>query len=228
MNKKLFLVAIATLGLLVACGQKGEEPSSSKKPSNPSSSQKASSDESKAPATDWTVVVPHTWTDGTPAQNSDGKEYIPLTDAAAGKVGVKISIQNYTVEGIANDAGDPVTETTSLGSDGKIAPGNDHKALLTFKVKAPKAGDYQLVMRGKASSSHLTETLDDRAFYVRLNGVGVNVEGNRAPFAGGSETIDFVAAPTITLTGNEDAIMIGCSDYRVIFDVASYLIFAEH
>ena len=240
MKKAFGALALLLALTAVGCGSNNNNssaPASSSKPassqpssSKPSSSAASQSSSASSSASEDPLLTPLvlTYTEGTPAKNSSDKDYIPLTDTTANKVGVKISIQNYTVEGIANDAGDPVTETTSLGSDGKIAPGNDHKALLTFKVKAPKAGDYQLVMRGKASSSHLTETLDDRAFYVRLNGVGVNVEGNRAPFAGGSETIDFVAAPTITLTGNEDAIMIGCSDYRVIFDVASYLIFAEH
>ena len=224
MQKKLFLVALATLGLLVACGQQpADEPSSSKKPAEPSNTSipasSAADASSAAPATDWTVVVPHTWVDGTPAQNSDNKEYIPLTDAAAGKVGVKISIQNYTVE---SDA----TEGTTLDGSGKIGPVNDNNAIITYKVKAPKAGDYQLVMRGKSKSDALDRTLDGRALTVKLNGEAVDIQGDRAPLL--ETDIDFVVAPTIALTGQEDTIKIGCPNYRIQFDVASFLLFQEH
>lgn len=242
MNFKKVLGALAVMLAMttVACGggEKSEAPaskpaSSEKAPeSKPASSEAAPASSEAAPTTseatvDYTVVLPRTWADGTAAQNSDNKEYVPLTDAAAGKVGVKISIQNYTVGGEVD--GTAVTSSTALGSDGKINPGNDHNAYLTFKVTAPKAGDYQLVMRGKSKTDALEKTLDERAFDVRLNGAKVDVQNSRAPFANSNgETIDFVAAPTISLTGQEDTIMISASDYRIQFDVASFLLFQEH
>lgn len=198
----------------VAPSSKAESKASSAAPSSkaPVSSADPSADQA------FLEVIPHTWTDGTPATNSDGKEYIPLTDAAANKVGVKISIQNFTIESGST--------ATGLDSSGKINPGNDHGAYLTYKVKAPKAGAYQLVLRGKSASNALERTLDARAFAVTLNGAEVNTYGDRTPLT--DTDSDFVGAPTLNLTGNEDAITISASDYRIQFDVAGYIILAEH
>lgn len=164
--------------------------------------------------------LPRTWTDGTPAQNSANKEYIPLTDTAAGKVGVKISIQNYEV---ATGA----TSTSSLSSDGKIGPVNDHDAALAWKIVAPKAGDYQLVMTGKCKTDAADYTLSERAFAITLNGQAVDVAATER-VAVTPESAAFVAAPRMTLTGTaEDVITVSCSDYRIQFDVNSFLVFQE-
>ena len=164
--------------------------------------------------------LPRTWTDGTPAQNSANKEYIPLTDTAAGKVGVKISIQNYEV---ATGA----TSTSSLSSDGKIGPVNDHDAALAWKITAPKAGDYQLVMTGKCKTDAADYTLSERAFAITLNGQAVDVAATER-VAVTPESAAFVAAPRMTLTGTaEDVITVSCSDYRIQFDVNSFLVFQE-
>ena len=164
--------------------------------------------------------LPRTWTDGTPAQNSANKEYIPLTDTAAGKVGVKISIQNYEV---ATGA----TSTSSLSSDGKIGPVNDHDAALAWKITAPKAGDYQLVMTGKCKTDAADYTLSERAFAITLNGQAVDVAATER-VAVTPESAAFVAAPRMTLTGTaEDIITVSCSDYRIQFDVNSFLVFQE-
>ena len=151
--------------------------------------------------------------------NSDGKEYFQLTDTGNKVVGVKIAITNYTVE---SDA----TSTTALGSDGKIAPVNDHSAILTYKITAPKVGSYQMIMRGKSSSSAVEKTLAERHFTVTLNGQTVDIQNSRTPLT--ATTADFVAAPTINLTGGEDVIKITCPDYRIVFDVSSYIVFAEY
>ena len=151
--------------------------------------------------------------------NSDGKEYFQLTDTGNKVVGVKISIKNYTVE---SDA----TSGTTLTSDGKIDKVNDKSAILTYKITAPKVGSYQMIMRGKGSSSGDGKTLWERNFTVKLNGVAVDVQSSRAPIT--TSTADFVAAPIVNLTGNEDTIKITCSDYRIQFDVNSYIIFAEY
>ncbi|MBP3733000.1 MAG: Ig-like domain-containing protein [Bacilli bacterium] len=168
----------------------------------------------------WTPL-PRTYTDGEPAQNSAGKEYIPLNDATANKVGVKIAIQNYEVA-------EGATATSSLSSDGKIGPVNDHKAALAWKIKAPKAGNYQLVMVGKCKSDAAEYTLAERAFGVKLNGAEVNVDAEER-IAVTTESAPFVAAPTIALSGpeTEDVIAITCTDYRIQFDTSSFLLFQE-
>ena len=168
----------------------------------------------------WTPL-PRTYTDGEPAQNSAGKEYIPLNDATANKVGVKIDIKNYEVA-------EGATATSSLSSDGKIGPVNDHEAALAWKIKAPKAGNYQLVMVGKCKSDAAEYTLAERAFGVKLNGAEVNVDAEER-IAVTTEAAPFVAAPTIALSGpeTEDVIAITCTDYRIQFDTSSFLLFQE-
>ena len=151
--------------------------------------------------------------------NSDGKQYFQLTDTGNKVVGAKIAITNYTVESDAASG-------TALGSDGKIGPVNDKSAILTYKITAPKVGTYQMIMRGKCSSSATEKTLAERNFTVKLNGQNVDIQNSRVAVT--TTTADFVAAPTINLTGNEDVIKITCSDYRIVFDTSSYIVFAEY
>ena len=168
----------------------------------------------------WTPL-PRNYTDGEPAQNSAGKEYIPLNDATANKVGVKIAIKNYEVA-------EGATANSSLSSDGKIGPVNDHEAALAWKIKAPKAGNYPLVMVGKCKTDAADYTLAERAFGVKLNGAEVDVEASER-VAVTPEAAPFVAAPTIALSGpeTEDVIAITCTDYRIQFDTSSFLLFQE-
>ncbi len=162
------------------------------------------------------------YTEGTPAQNTAGKEYIPLNDAAANKVGVKIAITNWEVPTFTD-----ATATAKLADDGGIEPKNDHNAFIAFRIIAPKAGNYQMVVTGKGSSSGDGKTLNDRAFAVKVNGEDVDVEGDREPINSTSHTA-FVAAPTIALRGTEeDVIALSCSDYRIKFDLTSYVLFNE-
>lgn len=174
------------------------------------------------PANPLLTPLQRNYTEGAAQTNTAGKEYIPLEDATAGKVGVKISIQNWelpTFEGV--DA------TSKLASDGGIEPKNEHSAFIGFRIKAPKAGNYQLVLRGKGSSSGDGKTLNDRAFAVKVNGQDVEIEGDREPINSTAHT-DFVAAPTLALSGaEEDVVSISCSDYRIKFDTASFVLFNE-
>ena len=173
-----------------------------------------------APADPLLQPLERTYTEGTPAQNSAGKDYIPLTDATANKVGVKIAITNWEIA-----EGSP--DTTKLGTDGGIEPKNDHTVYLAYKLTAPKAGTYQLVMTGKCSSGDgASKTLDERAFSVKVNGEEVDVVADRNPVT--TTSAAFVAAPRVTLRGTEeDIIAVSCSDYRIKFDTASFLLFNE-
>jgi len=234
MNFKKGLSALALLLALtvVGCNNNKESkpaassaPASVQKSSTAPSSAKASSSvapSSQAPAEDplWTPLV-RNYTDGTPAQNSANKEYIPLTDATANKVGVKIAIANWEVA-------EGATATSTLSSDGKIGPVNDHEAALAWKIKAPKAGDYQLVMYGKCKADAADYTLAGRAFGVTLNGEEVDVAADDR-IAVTTETAAFVAAPRMTLRGpeQEDVVTVTCTDYRIQFDTASFLLFQE-
>ena len=173
------------------------------------------------PANPLLTPLVRNYTEGDPAQNSAGKDYIPLNDATANKVGVKISIQNWEIAEGAPD-------TTKLASDGGIEPKNNHEVFIAYKIKAPKAGNYQMVMNGKCSSGDgESKTLDQRAFMVKLNGTEVNVEADRNPMT--TSLADFVAVPTLTLSGpeQEDIIAVSCSDYRIKFGTSSFVLFNE-
>ena len=174
------------------------------------------------PANPLLTPLERNYTEGTPAQNTAGKEYIPLNDATANKVGVKIAITNWEVP-----AFEDVTASSTLANDGGIEPKNDHNAFIAFRIIAPKAGNYQMVVTGKGSSSGDGKTLNDRAFAVKVNGQDVDIEGDREPINSTSHTA-FVAAPTIVLKGTEeDVIALSCSDYRIKFDLTSFVLFNE-
>lgn len=185
--------------------------------SSKATSSKASSSKSTGP--DYTQVIARTWTDGTPANNADGKQYIPMTDSTANKVGVKIAIADWTVA-------EGATEGTKLDSDGKMYSVNDKNAAVCWKVKAPKAGAYQMIMTAKTSSSGEGKTLDERSVTVKLNGTEIDIQASRDCLT--TDFAQFVIAPTINLTGNEDTIAITACDYRPVFDMTSYVIFSEH
>ena len=168
---------------------------------------------------DYNRPIGRVWTDGTPANNSVGKQYIPLSETSTGKVGVKILVDDYS----------PSPESTaSMGSDRKIAPQNDETVYLSYRIKAPKAGTYQLVMNGRVSQSGLGMKLSERAFKVTLNGASVAIEDTVTDILTADGDNDFVAAPAIQLTGNEDVVTIACPNYRIAFTANSYLTFIEH
>ena len=118
--------------------------------------------------------------------------------------------------------------TASMGSDRKIAPQNDETVYLSYRIKAPKAGTYQLVMNGRVSQSGLNMTLSERAFKVTLNGASVAIENTVTDVSTADGDNDFVAAPAIQLTGSEDVVTIACPNYRIAFTANSYLTFIEH
>ena len=234
------IIALLALGVVACNGNNSSSaPASSAAPSSqkssssslapssssvaPSSSSEASASTSSAPAdtTDYTVVLERNWTEGAAVKNSSDKDVIPLTDAAAGKVGVKIAMVDFTLDAEG-------TTATGMDDSGKINPGNDHGAYIRYRVTAPKAGAYQMIMRGKSSTSNnaLEKTLNNRAFDVKLNGVSVDVQGDRTPLT--ADQSDFVAVPTIMLTGQEDTIDVTASDYRIQFDRTGFVVFAEH
>ena len=83
-------------------------------------------------------------------------------------------------------------------------------------------------MNGRVSQSGLGKTLSERSFKVTLNGASVDIENTVTDILTADGDNDFVCAPTINLTGNEDTVTIACSGYRIIFTDGSYLMFIEH
>ena len=176
-----------------------------------------SSSSQPAAVEDYTLPIGgHVWTESAPQTNSDGKEYIQLSDPSTNKSGVKIKFADFG------------PDSTATISSGKINPVNDTSVFLSYKIKAPKAGVYQLVMNGRVSNSGLGMTLSERAFKVTLNGASVDIENTHTDVLTADGDNDFVAAPAINLTGNEDTVTIACPNYRIVFTDGSYLTFIEH
>ena len=163
------------------------------------------------------------WTAGTPVANSYGKNYTPLT-GADGSVGVKIAMTDY----------DPASVSTFDG-DGKL--GTDADSYVTFKLKAPKAGVYQMILKASCSSSgddYKFAGSSSRGFDVKINGYEDqdNVYGDILWTDAGldhSEKRAFIFA-LVQLNGPdyEDEISFRNPYYRMKFDTSADLVFAEN
>ena len=164
--------------------------------------------------TDYLKPLGRVWSVTKKENNADGKEYEQVNDAAKNKVGVRILFTNYS------------PDSTATVSGGKLEPQNNDTVYLIYRIKAPKAGTYQMIMNGRVSDD--TKTLNERSFKVTLNGANVDVQGDRKADLTTDGDNDFVAAPSINLTGNEDVITVACPDYRIKFLTSSYITFAEH
>ena len=162
---------------------------------------------------DFTKVISHVWDVTATQNNSDGKQYQQIKDNEKNKVGVRIlqSAISSTSEGAFDS-------DNKLPSDGKS---------VTYQIKAPKAGVYQMVMSGRVSDE--TKKLSERGIVIKLNGVEVSIDGaNRDGNLNGQGDNEFVMCPSITLTGNEDTITVACRYNRIAFNQSAYLLFAEH
>ena len=163
---------------------------------------------------DYNEVISHVWTVSKKENNSDGKEYEQLNDAAKGKVGVRILLTNISSTSIA-----------SYDSEGKLPKEADQS--VTYQIKAPKAGVYQMIMNGRVSDA--SYMLGKRGITITVNGAAVDIDGdNRDGGLNGAGDNDFVIAPSVQLTGNEDTITVACRYYRIQFNLSSYVTFAEH
>lgn len=168
------------------------------------------------PAENPVVIDTSAWTAGTPAQNKAGKTYTPLT-SAAGKNGVKIAFAD-----VSSGAYDGSKLSSSADSG------------VTYQVKAAKAGIYQMIMKAKVSSSGNGKPFageSSRGVVIKVNGFEsqANVYAARTEVEAGlntSERVQFVLG-LVNLTGGEDSIYIENRYYRIDFDTASDVIFAE-
>ena len=162
---------------------------------------------------DFTKVKSHVWTVTKSENNSDGKQYQQIKDNNKNKVGVRILQSDIS----ASSEG-------SFDSDNRLP--TDGKSV-TYKVKAPKAGTYQMVMNGRVADGKYK--LSERGIVIKLNGVEVSIDGNnRDGGLGFQGDIDFVMCPSIRLTGNEDTITVACRTNGIGFNPTAYLVFAEH
>ena len=165
-------------------------------------------------ADDPLVPFERVWTVTKTENNSDGKPYEQLKDNSKNKVGVRILTKNVSSTSIA-----------SYDADGKL-PKEENKSV-TYQIKAPKAGTYQMIMSGRVSDA--SYMLGKRGITVTVNGTAVDIQGdNRDGGLNGTGDNEFVIAPSVTLTGNEDTITVACRYYRIAFALDAYVTFAEH
>ena len=238
MKLKKGLSALALLFALTVVGCNNNKESKPAASSAPASAQKSSTKASSAAASsqaqassaapvEYPTVLPRTWTEGAKANNSNGKEYIHLSDATANKVGVKIKITDYNS-----------TSTASFDANGKLPNGESNAdKVLEYSVVAPKAGKYQLLVSAKFSSgqyalNNSNGDSDTRGIFVTLNGENVDIMGSRNGEDCGmndTECTYFVLAPELNLRGpgQEDTFTFGNPYYRLIFDTNSYVILSE-
>ena len=162
------------------------------------------------------------WVVGTPAQNSYGKDYTPLT-ATDGSVGVKIAMTDYNPNSVG-----------SYESDGSIQTKNESTAYVSYNVKAPKAGIYQMILKASISSSNTDRTFSSRGFDVKVNGYEDqdNIYGDRIASDAGLDSSgkNYFLFALVQLSGPEyeDEISFRNHNYRLRFDTSIDLVFAEN
>ena len=168
---------------------------------------------SSSGTTDYTEVLPYVWTVTKKENNSDGKEYEQIKDNDQNKVGVRILTRNYSS-----------TSAATYDGDGKLPKTGES---VKYQIKAPKAGTYQMVMKGRVSDT--SYNLGSRGITVTVNGANADIQGSdRNGGLNGTGDNEFVIVPSLTLTGNEDTITVACRYYRIAFALDSYVTFAEH
>ena len=86
-----------------------------------------------------------------------------------------------------------------------------------------------MIMSGRVKDNATDYNLGERGITIKVNGVAVDIEGdNRTGNLVGTGDNDFVIAPSVNLTGNEDTITVACRYYRIQFNLSSNVVFAEH
>ena len=163
--------------------------------------------------TDVNEILFRVWTRTAERTNKDGKPFEQIKDNSKNKVGVRILTKN-----ISPDSAAQFDSEYKLPSDGKS---------VTYRVTAPKEGDYQMIMCGRVGDE--TKKLSERGIAITLNGQAVSIDfGSRDGGLNGQGDNEFVICPTIHLTGNEDTIVVACKYYRIAFAQDAWVTFAEH
>ena len=160
--------------------------------------------------TDINDILTRVWTKTSDKTNSDNKAYEQIKDNNKNKVGVRILTKNISAGSFDSDNRIPTT--------------------VTYKITAPKAGDYQMIMSGRVVDE--SKKLSERSIAITLNGANVSIDfGTRDGGLNGRGDNEFVICPTIHLTGNEDTITVACSSTAALgigFAQDAWVVFAEH
>ena len=148
----------------------------------------------------------HDWTEGTPANNSDGFAVTPLS-CSCGKVGAKMAVDSFT--------GNTKTNSTYK---------HNNNTTVTYKIVVSKAGNYELKI-GAFVANNRTKDLSAAPYTVKVgtgdNAVDVPVSSGtyEALGIGTSSAKLFVLCPTIALAEGENVISLsqGGGGYRLTF-----------
>ena len=152
-------------------------------------------------------ILSRVWTRTAQRTNSDNKLFEQIKDNKKDKVGVRIVTKNISAGSFDSDNRIPTT--------------------VTYKITAPKEGDYQMIMSGRVVDE--TKKLSQRGIAVTINGENININfGNRDGGLNGRGDNEFVICPTIHLTGAEDTITVACSQNGIGFAQDAWVTFSEH
>ena len=126
-------------------------------------------------------ILSRVWTRTAQRTNSDNKLFEQIKDNKKDKVGVRIVTKNISAGIFDSDNRIPTT--------------------VTYKITAPKEGDYQMIMSGRVVDE--TKKLSQRGIAVTINGENININfGNRDGGLNGRGDNEFVICPTIVVTRN--------------------------
>ena len=158
-------------------------------------------------------IAEHTWVEGTPENNSDGKSVTPLSCSACGHVGAKMSVNDYSSAQF--DSGTAAADSTP----DQIRP--KQNTAISYKLSVARAGNYALSF-GMKCPKNGGEKMSSRGFSVKVNGVAVTVTqwaDTVTPDSLGMSTTAVVQvelAPSIPLKADEEnTIEITCAGYRL-------------
>ena len=152
-------------------------------------------------------ILSRVWTRTAQRTNSDNKSFEQIKDNKKDKVGVRILTRNISAGNFDSDNRIPTT--------------------VTYKITAPKEGDYQMIMCGRVVDE--TKKLNQRGIAVTINGQAINIDfGRRDGGLNGRGDNEFVICPTIHLTGTEDTITVASSENAIGFAQDAWVTFAEH
>ena len=149
----------------------------------------------------------HAWTEGTPANNSDGKAVTPLECSGCHKVGAKMSIDDYSSAQFDKD---------SDKTPGAIRP-SQGKAIV-YKVIVSKAGTYVLNF-GFLCKSNGGVAMSQRRLAVSVGDAAQKmlIDETKTPDAlgmNGTTPVQLDIAE-VTLAEGENTISLVCASYRL-------------
>ena len=161
-----------------------------------------------------TVTTPklaHTWVEGTPAANSDGKNVIPMECSACHAKGAKISVNDYSDGAQFDSDADKAADA--------IRP--KQNTAISYKISVAAAGNYAISLGMKCNKNGGT-AMSSRGFKVSVGGADATVTNFGTATAdsmglNANTVVDVELVPSVALTTDEVTIAITCAGYRLLY-----------